>query len=494
ACRPPLAGTARGVAAPGHGARRGPRRAAQGRPFGVEQRGGGAHEAPVGQEHRARDPAVPAGAPPGLHVQAGHTPGGRAGHPSEAVGVERRRGPAGDEVRGAPGPRGAELRHELLHREAAPGRVRPGLPEAGGRPRDEAPQALQAGQDHRGVVPDQGPGARHIPLHRGGRRQLPLQHVDPPAHHLRREPGLRPPRLRGHTPLAAEGEAQDDRPRRRERLPPPDGPARDSARALGYGSLGDIEERFRGNDRARIYDRDGNLAGVSDVGPDTDDDEVLEAAELEVPDGETVELRLKSGRKLGGRGWRNATLLPDGTRAYPSLRAMLPFEDEEEGDGNIVVPYLHVDGTRMSDQMLVLESARTLLEDNVIVAVGIEHSPDLDPRALIQFFREDRQPLRRGPLGRARPPLRKAGGGSALRRLFINLGLVPGDELRISGGGGASPEGARRRETPPFFVAMPRGRRNREEMTIQHMYDLFGGYGGGGGQIKTANDRKAPGK
>lgn len=290
---------------------------------------------------------------------------------------------------------------------------------------------------------------------------------------------------------------------------PPDGPARDSARALGYGSLGDIEERFRGNDRARIYDRDGNLAGVSDVGPDTDDDEVLEAAELEVPDGETVELRLKSGRKLGGRGWRNATLLPDGTRAYPSLRAMLPFEDEEEGDGNIVVPYLHVDGTRMSDQMLVLESARTLLEDNVIVAVGIEHSPDLDPRALIQFFREVKyKTFFLGARQVARidnlcdevlsdvldHPSVKQAGGSALRRLFINLGLVPGDELRISGGGGASPEGARRRETLPFFVAMPRGRRNREEMTIQHMYDLFGGYGGGGGQIKTANDRKAPGK
>lgn len=31
-------------------------------------------------------------------------------------------------------------------------------------------------------------------------------------------------------------------------------------------------------------------------------------------------------------------------------------------------------------------------------------------------------------------------------------------------------------------------------MTIQHMYDLFGGFDGGGGQIKTANDRKAPGK
>jgi hypothetical protein len=44
---------------------------------------------------------------------------------------------------------------------------------------------------------------------------------------------------------------------------------------------------------------------------------------------------------------------------------------------------------------------------------------------------------------------------------------------------------------PPFFVAFPRGRAEFEEMTIQHMYDLFGG---GGGQIATANDRKAPTK
>ena len=83
--------------------------------------------------------------------------------------------------------------------------------------------------------------------------------------------------------------------------------------------------------------------------------------------------------------------------------------------------------------------------------------------------------------------------GGWFRRLFIRLGLVSKEELRISGNK-ESPEGPKRRETPPFFVAMPRGRRNKEEMTIQHMYDLFGGYGGGGGQIKTANDRKAPGK
>ena len=39
-----------------------------------------------------------------------------------------------------------------------------------------------------------------------------------------------------------------------------------------------------------------------------------------------------------------------------------------------------------------------------------------------------------------------------------------------------------------------RGLDHGMQVNQQHMYDLFGGYGGGGGQIKTANDRKAPGK
>ena len=43
-------------------------------------------------------------------------------------------------------------------------------------------------------------------------------------------------------------------------------------------------------------------------------------------------------------------------------------------------------------------------------------------------------------------------------------------------------------KTPPFFVAFPRGRINREEMSIQHAYDLFGGIDGEK-NVKTANDR-----
>ncbi|KAL7536835.1 hypothetical protein ACHAXR_007418 [Thalassiosira sp. AJA248-18] len=288
---------------------------------------------------------------------------------------------------------------------------------------------------------------------------------------------------------------------------PNDKAGRNAAKALGYGSLEDIEERFKGNDKARIYDRDGNIAGLSDMGEDMDDDEVLQGMEVDVPDRETLEFRMKSGKNRRMKH-TNTTLLPDGTRPYPNLRALLPFEEEDEGDGEILVPYLHVDGMSMTNQMIVLESARSLLEENRVVAVGVEHSPDMDVRVLIAFFEQVRyKTFFLGARQVARidnlcdevlddvldHPSVSLPKGNWFRRLFIHLGLISKAELRISGDK-KTPEGPKQRETPPFFVAMPRGRRSKEEMTIQHMYDLFGGYGGGGGQIKTANDRKAPGK
>lgn len=36
----------------------------------------------------------------------------------------------------------------------------------------------------------------------------------------------------------------------------------------------------------------------------------------------------------------------------------------------------------------------------------------------------------------------------------------------------------KRRETPPFFVAILLGPKNGEKMAKQHMFDIFGGYGG----------------
>lgn len=284
-----------------------------------------------------------------------------------------------------------------------------------------------------------------------------------------------------------------------------------AARALGYGSLEDIETRFRANDKARIYDRDGNVAGLPGLGDGNDDDETADAYEIEVPDRETLEMRARSGKNGNNRrrqqiAANNATLAY-GDRAYPDIRLMLPFEEEDDGDGDVVVPYLHVDGVTMDAQMQVLESARSLLEEQTVVVVGVEHSIDLDVRKLIAYFREVKyKTFFLGARQVARidnlcdevladvliHPSVSAPTSNPFRRIFIKLGLISKDELRVVGKG--TTEGPRKRETPPFFVAMPRGRRAREEMTIQHMYDLFGGYGGGGGQIKTANDRKAPGK
>jgi hypothetical protein len=281
-------------------------------------------------------------------------------------------------------------------------------------------------------------------------------------------------------------------------------------KALGYGTLEDIELRFKGNSNARIYDHEGKIAGLLDT-DGVDDDEVLNAmVEMDAPDQETLDLRLNSGRRRRRLAQTNnnssSTFVSEGMTPYPNLRTLLPFEDEDDGEGEIVVPYLHVDGMSMANQMRVLESARSLFEDKRAVAVGIEHSPDMDVRVLIEFFTSVRyKTFYLGTRQIARidnlceevlddvlehPYVKKH--DHKIRHFFIRLGFLSTDELRMSGDA-STPEGPRRRETPPFFVAMPRGRKNKEEMTIQTMYDLFSG-SGGGGQVKTANDRKAPGK
>lgn len=265
----------------------------------------------------------------------------------------------------------------------------------------------------------------------------------------------------------------------------------DSEEALGYGSMAKIEERFRGEENVRIYSREGK-AGLLGDDDDADEPENLRDDDAVDPFGSAA---------------RN------GTRPYPNLEELLPIDDE---DNPVVVPYLHVDGRTHASQSEILESARPLLERQAIKAVGVEHSSDLDIPALIAHFTEldyktfflgSRQLARldhlcdeilaeilyhpsvdmTGPYGRDSNPI---------RNLLMKAGVLDDPVSHMK----ALPEGTRL-SYPPFLVALPRGRRTRdgthdgrEEMTIQHMYDLFGGYGGGGGQIKTANDRKAPGK
>lgn len=262
--------------------------------------------------------------------------------------------------------------------------------------------------------------------------------------------------------------------------------------ALGYGNVDAIENKFKGDPNVHVYGRDGK-AGV-----EGDDDEA-ESLDLGDDDGDMFK---------PPSSYTNVSALP-----YPSIRDMVPTDEEE--DAEVVVPYLHVDGLSHSRQVEVLESARPLLEDKTIRAVGMERSADLDVPGMIEFFRSvgfktfflgSRQIYRVDHLceeildevlnfpGLNRQSIH-SDEGHPLRSLLQRWGVL-NDPL------------AHYRELPestmityaPFVVALPIGRRTtdgthfgRQEMTIQHMYDLFGGYGGGG-QIKTANDRKAPGK
>jgi len=147
-----------------------------------------------------------------------------------------------------------------------------------------------------------------------------------------------------------------------------------------------------------------------------------------------------------------------------------------------VIPYFHVDGTSFDQQLDILDQARALLEEKIIATVAVEHSPKLDVRELIDFF--DSVEYKTFLLGLRQLSRIDNLCPEILDNVLEHPSLVPHEAWLF---GNDAPR------SPPFFVAMPKGRHQREEATIQHMYDLFSGFGGGG-QVKTANDRKAPSK
>jgi len=53
---------------------------------------------------------------------------------------------------------------------------------------------------------------------------------------------------------------------------------------------------------------------------------------------------------------------------------------------NTVIPYFHVGGKRMDDQLNLLEGAVPLFLNQTIVTVGIEHSIDMDVDVMVKFF------------------------------------------------------------------------------------------------------------
>ena len=274
---------------------------------------------------------------------------------------------------------------------------------------------------------------------------------------------------------------------------------------LQYQYLHEIENRFKGNGQILIYDKHGIAGSVLEDKEDDDDYDAPEDDEIR-----EIAKHIKSHGKSGN------------TMDVTSI--IKPFQDQYD-DEALMVPYLHVDGVKMEQQLEVLSSAVPLLESRTIIAVGIEHAPDTDVFTLISFFKNvgyktfflgSRQIARIDHLCEEilldvlkhpsiTPPL-----PNTLRMILHKLGMMDlpvvnwkklHDDLfekqmsNMTNNNFMTKRNVMsRRSYPPFFIAMPGDLAHRQAMQIQHMYDLFGGYDSGGGQIKTANDRKAPGK
>ena len=246
-----------------------------------------------------------------------------------------------------------------------------------------------------------------------------------------------------------------------------------------------LEKRFVNSGKnVHLYDVFGNTVAVPKDEKDDDD---------EFADDDDDALSMEQDPEL--EGFVNITLQDT------DFDGLLWYNDTEVEP---IIPYFHIDATSVTEQMGMLAKAQSLLENSLIAAVGLEHSDGLDVHAMLDFFNSVNYKtfmLGLRQLSRIdnlcpevldnifdHPALHHSKYGSTTT---TTTGWSLLSRLYNKSPKRRQPQQQKR--TPPFFVAMPKGRHSKEEMTIQHMYDLFSGQGGGG-QVKTANDRKAPGK
>jgi hypothetical protein len=297
-----------------------------------------------------------------------------------------------------------------------------------------------------------------------------------------------------------------------------------SDRALQYGPLDAIERRFQNHiksEHIHIFDINGQKAGLVSNQYDDDDVAIMVEEEMFHMEDDTFGADVTAIDDDVATDNGHLNNIETTGSDYFSLKKLLdPYLEREKSDHNLfdisssrgrnitqikhAIPYFHVDGTHAAHQFEILQSARPLLQDGTISIIGVENSRDMDVNDLIDFFHSvgfktfllgKRQVMRIDHLCPEiladlmshpfiNPPKR-----GVVRSTLEQLKFVkPGIHAHIT-----HPHQGSHLLFPAFFVGFPRGRASQEEMTIQHMYDLFGG-AGGGGQIATANDRKAPDK
>lgn len=309
-------------------------------------------------------------------------------------------------------------------------------------------------------------------------------------------------------------------------------------RALRYGPIDAIEQRFQNHaksDNIHIFDSHGQKAGLLNSFVDDDDvaitmeeemfhieDDEFQADVASVDDEIVLESKRREQTKrrtereaAGVSESANNDAEQEAASFFSIKKLMSPYLERsrdktqltltnESNRTDHVIPYLHVDGTSAAQEFAILHSVTPLLLDGTVGVIGVENPGDMNVNELIDFFHSVK--YKTFLLGK-RQVMRIDHLCDEILEQVMNHPYIspkkPGymrtvlDKLRITTKDHYThmehPHPEHDMVYPPFFVAFPRGRAEFEEMTIQHMYDLFGG-GGGGGQIATANDRKAPTK
>ena len=164
----------------------------------------------------------------------------------------------------------------------------------------------------------------------------------------------------------------------------------------------------------------------------------------------------------------------------PNVSSMIQTYSANGSTKEMVIPYLHVGGREMRNQLDLLEGATPLFLNQNIVTVGIEHTIDMDIDVLLHFFNSMK--YRTYFLGKYRlvriDNLCRAALQTMLERPEFEAPSSESEEIKSSTFGFHT--------APAFYVAIAGDRFEVETRTIQHTYDMLGVYSS---QPSNAQDR-----
>ena len=147
---------------------------------------------------------------------------------------------------------------------------------------------------------------------------------------------------------------------------------------------------------------------------------------------------------------------------------------------DIVIPYFHVGGQKMGNQLDLLEGARPLFIKQNIATVGIEHTVDMDIDALLHFF--NAMNYRTYFLGK----YHLVRIDNLCRSALYTMLERPEFKAPLPGSNQSKNNAFGYHTAPAFYVAIAGKRFESEIRSIEHTYDTLGVYSS---QPSNAQDR-----